>query len=189
LGAVDEAVVEWAYSHHQKPPAEARFTLLQEQRFLEGWQKITIKTLEARLLAFCRQLFQPLYQVTLEEALRHRQEADAAALLAAMTQGAAPLLRPDFDRGGGQRSFQTCHFLCADPHTSALTALLKGGQREWEFMATADPYLAICCRARHLIPLNALEELTRRGRKALESLAAEQKQAIDLEMAPWSGSL
>jgi len=92
-----------------------------------------------------------------------------------------PLLRPNFDRlGGGCYAHGARYVLVADPRTSAFASMLEGPLAEWEVVTTGDPYVVACCRVRHLIPLAALRDLTRRGRRAYRELEPERRRKLHL---------
>ncbi|MBU2609319.1 MAG: hypothetical protein KJ606_00015 [Chloroflexi bacterium] len=178
--AADKAVAEWVYIHWRKPSEEARLSLLSEHGFLRGWRQVTASALETRMLDFGSQVYQPLWQLSLDESLAHRKQEDAGSLLATLAQGALPLLRPDFDRIGSGSSYQARYFLCADPSTSIFVPFSGNRSSEWEKIASGDPYLAICCRVRHMIPLAALHELVRRGQEAWDDLKDAEQQELQL---------
>lgn len=163
LSALDEPVLAWAYYYGKRPQEGFRHTLLSEHGFLNDWQKLSVKAFEERLEDFCKQIYQPLSNTDLEEALHHRDGKDANALAAALLQGAVPLLRPNFDQTGSGSSFQMRFFQCKDPLSSSLYPVFKDDNQEWEIISTDDALIAICCRVRMMIPLSALNHIFERG--------------------------
>jgi hypothetical protein len=163
LSVLDESVLTWAYYYGNRPQEGFRRTLLGGRGFLSDWQKANIKILGERLDLFCRDVYQPLANVDLEEALHHRNGKDANALARSLLQGAVPLLRPNFDQTGSGMSFQLRFFQCRDPLSSSLYPTFKKDAQEWEVISTDDLFIASCCRVRMLIPRSALEHILARG--------------------------
>lgn len=167
LSVLDESVLTWAYYYGNRPQEGFRRTLLGERSFLSDWQKANIKILGERLDIFCRDVYQPLANVDLEEALHHRNGKDANVLGLSLLQGAVPLLRPNFDQTGSGTSFQLRFFQCREPLSSSLYPTFKKDAQEWEAISTDDLFIAICCRVRMLIPRSALEHILSRGGDAI----------------------
>lgn len=175
LSALDDSVLAWAYYYGTRPQDGFRHALLTEHGFLKDWHKASAKTLETRLSDFCREVYQPLEDVDLEEAIQHRTEKDADELALALMQGAVPLLRPNFDQTGIGSSFQLRFFQSRQARSSLLSTQLRNDLQEWQEVDTDDPYLAICCRVRLLIPLPALNHILERGRVAFEDMEESVK--------------
>lgn len=163
LSALDESVLAWAYYHGKRPQDGFRHALLEEHGFLAEWQKSNSRTLQDRLERFCKEVYQPLSRMDLEEALHHRDGKDAGFLALSMMQGAVPLLRPNFDQTGSGSSFQLRFLQCKDPFSSSLYATFKKDEQEWEYVSTDDWLLATCCRVRMMIPGTALAHIFERG--------------------------
>lgn len=163
LSALDESVLAWAYYYGKRPQDGFRHALLGEHGFLNEWHKSNQQVFEERLEAFCRDVYHPLSDTDLEEALHHRDGKDAAFLALSLAQGAVPLLRPNFDQTGSGSSYQLRFLQCKDPPASSLYPTFKGDEQEWEFIGTDDPLLATCCRARMMIPVAALNHIFERG--------------------------
>ncbi|MBI5962268.1 MAG: hypothetical protein HY863_02235 [Chloroflexi bacterium] len=169
LSALDEPVLSWAYYYGKRPQEGFRHTLLTEKGFLNDWHKSNLKTFEERLGDFCQQIYLPLSNTDLEEALHHRDGKDANALAVSMLQGAVPLLRPNFDQAGSGSSFQMRFFQCREPLTSSLYPVFKNDEQDWAVVSTDDPLVAICCRVRMMIPLSSLNYIFERGQITLEN--------------------
>jgi len=169
LSALDEPVLAWAYYYGKRPQEGFRHTLLTEQNFLDGWQKLNLKAFEERLGNFCKQVYQPLSNADLEEALHHRDGKDANALAVSMMQGAVPLLRPNFDQVGSGSSFQMRFFQCREPLSSSLYPVFKNDEQDWAVISTDDLLIAICSRVRMMIPLSSLAHIFERGQITLEN--------------------
>ena len=181
VSAVDNTFAEWAYRRWRVPPEEMRGPLLEEHRFLAGWREVATEVLISRLLSYGRRIFAPLRTLSLEDVLRRRGDEDVAALLSALAQRTTPLLRPNFDRlGGGGHAHTGRYVLLGDPATSAFAPALNGTLSAWETVTTGDRYVALCCCTHHLIPLAALRELMRRGRRAYQGLGVEERRRIEV---------
>ncbi len=183
LSALDDSVLAWAMFYGKRPQEGFRHALLADHDFLKDWQKAKPRDLADRLETFCREVYQPLSDIDLQEALQHRAEKDAEGLAATLMQGAVPLLRPNYDRTGGGSSFQLRFFQCKEPRSSSLYPCVRSDPQEWQEIDTGDPCLAICCRVRSLIPLHALDSLFTRGRAAFDALDEESKAEFSME---WS---
>ena len=177
LSVVDESVANWAYERCAKPAEWLRMTLLDERDFLTGWQKLDARQIESALLDFARELYQPLWSLTLDDVLARRLDMDARSLWLLLVQGATPLLRPDFDRAGGSaQTFKTQFWLCRDPRNSPFATFLREPLSNWQAVVCDDPYQVIGICVRHGIVLEALDEVFERGRVAFEKLESHQGQ-------------
>jgi hypothetical protein len=181
LSVMDESVLAWAMYYGKRPQEGFRHSLLADREFLKDWQKAKPAALAARLENFCREVYQPLSGVGLQDAIQHRAQKDADSLAATLIQGAVPLLRPNFDRRGGGYSFQLRFFQSREPRSSSLYPYMRNDPQEWQEIDTGDACVAICCRVRSLIPAHALEGLFARGRAAFESLDEDAKAEFVLE--------
>lgn len=170
LSALDEPVLAWAYYYGKRPQEGFRHTLLSERGFLNDWQKLNMKVFEKRLEDFCKQIYQPLSNTDLEEALHHRDGKDANALALSLLQGSVPLLRPNFDQVGSGSSFQLRFFQCKDPLSSSLYPVFKNDEQDWGVLSTDDLLIALCCRVRMMIPFSSLNHILERGRAAYEKM-------------------
>ena len=169
--ASDDAVAGWVYSRWRQPPEQMRQPLLEEQDLLDGWRLVTAETLVQRLLAYGRKAFGPVWELSLGDILRRRPKSEADMLWGYMARETIPLLRPQFDRLGGGGHVQTVrHLLVADGEFPGLSAAIQHTLSDWEIDPTGDPYIAICCRGKQLIPLAALQDLGHRGQRAYLAL-------------------
>ncbi|MBX3038615.1 MAG: hypothetical protein KF758_17015 [Anaerolineales bacterium] len=155
----DDSILAWAHYYGDRPQEGFFQKLLIDQSFFQKWQHIDIKTLKERLRRFCLDIYKPLSNVTLEEALRHSNRKDVEMLASTLMQSTVPLLRPNFDRAGSSPSFQLRFFQCWDPLSSSLLPSIKKETQEWEMISTDDQFLAIFCRVRMLIPESAIEHI------------------------------
>jgi len=160
---LNETVLSWAYYYGKRPQDGFRHALLNEWKFLNEWQKTGIKDFEERLGAFCGQVYLPLQDLDMEEVLRHRNGISPVDLASALSQGAVPLLRPNFDQTGSGASYQMQFFQCKDPRSSSILPILKSDMQAWQEIATDDAYIAICSRVRMMIPFSALSHVFERG--------------------------
>jgi hypothetical protein len=161
---LNETVLSWAYYYGKRPEDGFRHALLHEWKFLDEWQKAGAKDFEECLGAFCRQVYQPLQELDMEEILHHRNGLSPNDLASALSQGAVPLLRPNFDQTGSGASYQMQFFQSKDPRSSSILPILKSDMQAWQEIATDDAYLAICSRVRMMIPTSALRHVFERGR-------------------------
>lgn len=166
--AVDQAVYEWAYQRGLKPAGEMRYLLLEEHGLLSDWKTLDARKIEAALLSFARGLYQFTWQLTLDEILAQRESTDLSGVWALLSQGSAPLLRPDYDRvsmdaarqpGAGEQTNQKRVFLCQSAKSTPFLPFLRGPLTGWQAQSTGDPFLAFCLRLRQGLPLPALETL------------------------------
>lgn len=164
LSALDESVLAWAYYQGRRPQEGFRHALLGEYGFLKEWQKAGSQTFQERLERFCSQVYEPLSNMDLEEALHHRDGKDAGYLALSMIQGSVPLLRPNFDQTGSGSSFQLRFLQCKDPFSSSLYSTFKADEQEWEYISTDDVLIASCCRVRMMIPNTVLAHIFQRGK-------------------------
>lgn len=165
---LDDSILAWAHYYGNRPSEGFFQKLLIDHSFFQEWQDIGIKILKERLSGFCLEVYKPLSNVNLEEALRHRNQKDAEMLAIALMQSTVPLLRPNFDRAGSGSSFQLRFFQCWDPFASSLFPIFKKETQAWEMISTEDQWIAICCRVRMLIPISALEHIFLRGENLLK---------------------
>ncbi len=179
--AVDPAVYEWAFSQGYKPAEELRLLLIEREGLLDNWKILDAKKIEAALMSFGRGLYQFTWHLTLDEVLAHRGEADLQTLWASLSQGAVPLLRPDFDgTGAGGRAIQSQIFLCQSAKGTPFTTLLRSPLSRWQVFSTGDPYLAFCLRLRQGIPLAALGDLYQRTQATFEKLEPNAMESLSL---------
>jgi len=163
LSALDESVFAWAYYYGNRPSEGFRRSLLGEHGFLTEWHKSNGRVFQEKLENFCGEVYQPLVDTDLEEALHHRNGTDAGFLALSMIQGAVPLLRPNFDQTGSGSSFQLRFLQCRDAPALPLFPSFKNNEQEWEFISTDDRLLATCCCVRMMIPNTALAHVLARG--------------------------
>ena len=172
---LDEALVNWGYEQSQASGEEIRAQLLGDG-FLESWRSVTGDELQETLLNKCGQAYQKLQDVSIDEYLRHWGDGGLDEISVTLTQGAVPLLRPDFDMEGSNPSYQFFYLLCDQSSSRGFVAALGNSIREWQVVETGDPYLVMFCRIRQLIPVKSLDSLARRSAIAFENLdKAEQK--------------
>lgn len=174
---VTPALLEWVYVRKEKDSAGTRAELL-EEGYLADWRGVPEEDLYQNLLRACRDVFQFVYDFEVEEVYKHVDLDEFSATLASLSQGAAPALRPDFDRAGEISSYPSSYFLCADARESEIADLLGASARTWQAITTGDPWLILFCRVRQMIPVNALLCLTRPAQTAFESLSEEEKNEL-----------
>jgi hypothetical protein len=170
---LNETVLSWAYYYGKRPEDGFCHALLNEWKFLDEWHKVGSKVFEERLGAFCGQVYQPLQDLDMEEVLRHRNGLSPNDLASALSQGAIPLLRPNFDQTGSGSSYQIQFFQSENPRSSSVFSILKGDMQAWQEIATNDAYIAICSRVRMMIPASALSHVFERGRTEEMSLRGQ----------------
>jgi len=117
----------------------------------------------------------------MDEILRHRNGVSPDGLASSLSQGAIPLLRPNFDQTGSGSSCQMQFFQSKDPRSSSLLPALKSDMQEWQEVASDDAYIAICSRVRMMIPCQALSQVFERGRTDYESLDKNVKAEFLME--------
>jgi hypothetical protein len=178
---LNETVLSWAYYYGKRPEDGFRHALLNEWKFLDEWTKAGPKVFEERLATFCGQVYQPLQNLDMEEVLHHRNGQSPNDLASALSQGAVPLLRPNFDQTGSGASYQMRFFQSKEPRSSSLFPVLKSDMQEWQEIATDDAYIAICSRVRMMIPSSALRHVFERGQTAYEALDKSVKAEFHVE--------
>ena len=178
---LNETVFSWAYYYSKRPQDGFRQALLNEEKLLAEWQKMGSKLFEERLDAFCREVYQPLQNIDMEEILHHRNGTSPNELASSLSQGAVPLLRPNFDQTGSGSSYQLQFFQSKDPHSSSLFPALKSDMQAWQEVVTDDAYIAICSRVRMMIPSSALSHILERGKTAYDALGESAKAEFYLE--------
>lgn len=181
VSALNEILLAWAYYNGKRPQAGFRHTLLTEREFLKRWPKKNQNVLYEQLMEFCREVYQPLSEIDLDEVLSHRNGKDNGDLATALAQGAIPLLRPNFDRTGSGPSCQMRFFLSRDPRQSSALPIIKSDMQDWQEISTGDPYLVTCCRVRVMIPDSALSHVFERGRGMFDALDEETKGQYSLK--------
>jgi hypothetical protein len=172
---LNETVLSWAYYYGKRPQDGFRHALLGERKILAEWQKSGSKLFGERLDAFCREVYQPLQSIDMEEILHHRNGMSPNELASSLSHGAVPLLRPNFDQTGSGSSYQLQFFQSKDPHSSSLFPVLKSDMQTWQEIATDDAYIAICSRVRMMIPFSALSHIFERGKTAYDALDKSAK--------------
>lgn len=176
LPVLNEILPGWAYYQGKRPQAGFRHALLNDWDFLKDWQKSSRLALRAKLMEFCRDVYRSLSEMDMEEVLSHRNRNDNSELVMALSQGAIPLLRPNFDQTGSGPSYQMRFFQSRDPRQSSLLPVIKNDMQDWREVSTGDPYMAMCCRVRVMIPSSALSQIFERGRDAFDGLGEETKE-------------
>lgn len=185
--AVDRAVYEWAYRRGLKPAGEMRYLLLEEHGLLSDWKALDARKIEAILLSFARGLYQFTWHLTLDEILAQRESTDLSGLWGLLSQGSAPLLRPDYDQervsmdadrqpGAGEQTNQERVFLCQSAKSTPFLPFLRGPLTGWQARSTGDPYLAFCLRLRQGLPIRALEILRENAAGAPQGLFEAERE-------------
>ncbi|MBI4319446.1 MAG: hypothetical protein HY675_13240 [Chloroflexi bacterium] len=178
---IDDGIVNWVYNGWGQKPADMRRPVLEEHDLLHGWREVTTETLVKRLQDYGCKVFAPVWNVTLAEILDLRGHDDTQELLTGLARDAVPLLRANFDRLGGGAYAQPMHYvLVQDPRKPALSPVLRGPLADYTVVTTGDPYVAVCCRLRHMIPLAALRDLIVRGRKEYGAMEPDKRKALHL---------
>ena len=168
---------QWAYEHKHKSVSAIRRELL-EGGSLDDWHNLSEENLYKTLISACWPAYQFLTDLNVEQVLKETGFADLAALLALLTQGAVPALRPDFDAAGEASSYVANYFLCADPRESELPGILSGSIWEWRGIPTGDPYVIMCCRVRQMIPWKALSPLLHSAEAAFDKLNEQEQREL-----------
>lgn len=172
---LDDTLFAWAYYQGKRPQAGFRHSLLTDAGFFRDWQALKSKTLEEHLLDFCREAYRNISSMDLDEALSHRNGKDNSDLAVALSHGAIPLLRPNFDQTGSGPSYQMRFFQSRDPHQSSLLPIIKSDKQDLQEISTGDPSLAICCRVRVMLPFASISHIFERGREGYDALNDETK--------------
>lgn len=178
---LNETVLAWAYYYGKRPEDGFRHALLNKGRLFYEWQKAGSKIFDERLGAFCREVYQPLQNLDMEEVLHHRNGMSPNELVSSLAQGAIPLLRPNFDQTGSGSACQLQFFQSKDPRSSSLFPILKSDMQVWQEVVTDDAYIAICSRVRMMIPFSALSHIFERGRIAYDALDKSVKAKFQIE--------
>lgn len=179
--AADWAALDWACAQFSKPAEWQRMALLDEREFLVEWHKLDARKIESGLLAFVRDIYQPVLALSLEEILSKRLETDTRTLWLSLSQGATPLLRPDFDHSGGAaQTFKTQFWLSADPKNSLFAPFLREPLSTWQALSIGETTLCAWVCVRHGIPFDALDSILERGRQAFEKLEQTGQQEMQI---------
>jgi hypothetical protein len=185
--AVNRCFAEWAFARWRQTPGNMLRPLLQEHGLLWDWRGVESGVLLDRILAYGRQAFAPVREMTLDDVLQRKKDAEAETLSLSLAREAIPLLRADLDPlGGGSHIHNARYLLAKDPGRSDIAVALQGKQPDWTVIATGDPYVVACCRVRQMLPLAALRDLTLRGRRAYAALEPDEKRDIHL-FDDWQG--
>ena len=178
LQAVDAPTLEDTFQAYKPTPEVVRHTLLEKQKLLRDWQDVDVEALITRVMAYGREAYAPLMEVTLEKIIRRRAGLDAQSALAALGLGAVPLLKPDFDVIGGGSAPLAGYVLLPTSQGTDFHAALGTSLKGWECIPTSAPSLVVCTQVRHLIPLTALKNLLRQGEKAYQELEASKRSQL-----------
>lgn len=173
LSVLDQGVFEWAYTRWKQPLEAMRVVLLEQALFFLDWQDADDLKLAKRLLDFGLEVFQPVWQLSLNEILVQHEHLDTKSLADLLSQGMLPLLRLNFDHLGAGCSSQANYFLSADIKQSTLFADLEQSELNWQCLVIDNKYFVLCCQIRQMIPLGALKLLLKRGENTLKKLTAE----------------
>ncbi len=179
--ALDAAMLQWIEARWRLPDETVRMMLLDERELLTGWREADSRKIETGILNIGREMYQPVWQLTLDEILAGHAETELQPVWGAMTQGAMPLIRPDFDHaGGGGQSFQAQYFLCQSLRTTPFAPFLRAPLANWEPLPTGEPYMAMCVRVRLGLSRLSLEHVWQRGRLDLERLPEASRAALQI---------
>lgn len=179
--ALDEGAYRWAFTRGNKPADELRLLWIEQEGFLEEWKSLDARKVETVLMAFGRGLYQFVWEINLEEILAHRIDADPKPLWDMLSQGAVPLLRPDFDLTGADgQAFQSQFFICQSARTTCFAPFLRIPLAEWQAHSSGDPYLAFCVRLRQGLTFAALGGLPAQARRVFDQLTADERKQMGL---------
>lgn len=179
--ALDEGAYEWAFTRGNKPADEMRLLWIEQEGFLDEWKSLDARKVETALMAFGRSLYQFVWEINLEDILAHRADADLKTLWDMLSQGAVPLLRPDFDLTGADgQVYQSQFFLCESARTTCFAPFLRVPLAEWQAHSSGDPYLAFCVRLRHGLTTSTLGGLPAQARRVLDKLTTDERKPMGL---------
>jgi hypothetical protein len=111
---VNGSFAGWVFDRWKLAPGDMRRPLLEKQGFLSNWRHAEAGDVLDRLLAYCRQVFAPVREMTLADVLRRKDEAEAEMLSLSLVREAIPLLRADLDQLGGGSHVHNARFLLRD---------------------------------------------------------------------------
>jgi hypothetical protein len=179
--ALDQATYEWAFMRGGKPADEMRLLWMEQEGFLDEWKSLDATKVESALMNLSRSLYQFVWEISLDEILAHRTETDLQPLWDVLSQGAAPLLRPDFDLAGADgQAFQTQFFICQSARTTCFAPFLRVPLAEWQTHSTGDPYLAFCVRLRQGLTLSMLGGSPAQARRIFGKLPEIEREQFGL---------
>lgn len=179
--ALDAAMLQWIETRWRLPDEKVRMMLLDERELLTGWRATDPRRIESEILTIGREMYQPVWQLTLDEILAGYAETDLQPIWAAMAQGAMPLIRPDFDQAGGSgQSFQSQYFLCESLRTTPFAPFLRAPLANWEPLPTGEPYIAMCVRVRLGLSCQSLAHVWQRGRLDWDRLPEARRAELQI---------
>jgi hypothetical protein len=179
--ALDQAAYEWAYMRGTKPTDEIRPLWMEQEGFLDEWKSLDAKKTESVLMTLGRSLYQFVWEISLDEILSRRSETDLQPIWDVLSQGAAPLLRPDFDLAGADgQAFQTQFFICQSARTTCFAPFLRVPLAEWQAHSAGDPYLAFCVRLRQGLTLSAIGGSPAQARRVFDKLSEAEREQFGL---------
>ena len=179
--ALDEGAYGWAFMRGNKPADEMRLLWIEQEGFLDEWKSLDARKVETGLMAFGRNLYQFVWEINLEEILAHRADTDPKPLWDMLSQGAVPLLRPDFDLTGADgQVFQSQFFICQSARTTCFAPFLRIPLAEWQAHSSGDPYLVFCLRLRHGLTFSTLGGMPTQARRVLDKLTADERKPMGL---------
>ena len=188
VSAVDSAFTQWAYEEYQKPASLLLVDLLTKERIFEFWESLTAEVFKESILVACKQLYQPLMGIHLEQVLATRlsllredathPEDVAFDPITPLLRTALPLMRPNFDALGGSEYSTRRHFLLTEDRDSQFIEPVLEEHSRINFCPVDDPYIISAVTIRDLMPLEAFTELNLYLRQAYEKLTSMQKKRL-----------
>jgi hypothetical protein len=169
---LNQDILEYIYTRLELPVEKMRVMLLEEKGFFSDWKSADDLKLAQRLLVFCSEIYEPVWETSLNELLLQFKEEAVEDTAAFLSQGILPLLRLSFDNIGVGRSTLSNFFISAGGNKSALFQKLEDGEKEWQYLESNNHYFALGTQVRQMIPLDAVQHLRERGERAITTLAS-----------------
>lgn len=155
--------------------------LLEEEAFLSDWKNVDDLKLSQRLLAFCSEIYEPVWETSLNELFLEYEEINTDDAANFLSRGILPLLRLDFDHLGVGYSTLANFFVSAESKKSALFRRLGQEEKEWQRLISDNQFLVLYVQVRQMIPFDAMRHLRERGESAerrLSSLNDEEEEEL-----------
>lgn len=163
------------YCQYEPPFEFMRLSLTEDFHWLEDWRHVEAGELVSQLLDYGRDIYARIMDLGLLDVLKFQGNDPLNVRITQLIQGTVPLLRPEFDRYGGGYSHPSRHIFVPDPTKSEVREISLLQFRDWEIILTGNPWMILCNQVRHLVPFDALSNITAKASQAYEKLDAEEQ--------------
>jgi hypothetical protein len=177
---IDKSIIESVYIDHKPASEIVRQALLEKHAFLSDWSEVGVEALTSRLIQYGHKVFAHVVDLSLEEVLQKSSEHTAVSVFSNLSQGAVPLLKPEFDAIGIGYSHVARYVLIPSAQKTILRDACESLLNRWECVFSGIFNLVVCVQVRHFIPIKSLKNFTNEGYKAYQRLDDGERDQLHL---------